>query len=330
MSSTFYPAYTAGALHPESERVLEEILSSASKPLVTLTPDEARADFLPPAWLGEVRPGVTLRARTLPGPGGPIPVRIYTPMEAGPWPILVFYHGGGFVLGSLEEFEPLCIFLAEGSGCLVVSVDYRRAPEARFPAALEDASAAFAWVAEHGEELGGDPSRIAVAGDSAGANLAAGLALQAAQAGFPNLALQVLLCPWVDLSDQAEEAPSFRHFGEGLWLSRANIRWYRDHYLETAAQAEHPLASPLRAKSVAGLPPALVLTAEFDVLADQGRAYAQRLEAEGVPVTFREYPGMLHDFVTLPGKFTEAQTAIRQVTDALRAAMGREHVGDAR
>jgi acetyl esterase len=321
MSGLFYPTYTAGTLHPESQRVLEEIRAAASKPLVSMTPDEARADFLPSAWLGEPRPNVTVRSRTLPGPAGPIPVKAYTPAEAGPWPILVFYHGGGFVLGALEEFDTLCTFLAEGSGCLVVSVGYRLAPEARFPAALEDASAALAWVADHGEELGGDPAQIAVAGDSAGGNLAAGVALQAAQAGSPELALQVLLCPWVDLSDGAEAAPSFHHFGEGLWLSRANIRWYRDHYVETPAQADHPLASPLKAKTLAGLPPALVLTAEFDVLADQGRAYAQRLEADGVPVTFRAYPGMLHDFVTLPGKFSEARTAIRQITEALRAAL---------
>ena len=321
MSGAFYPAYTAGSLHPESQRILEEIRAAASKPLAAMTPDEARADFLTPSWLGEPRSNVSVRSRTLPGHAGPIPVKTYTPAVAGPWPILVFYHGGGFVLGTLEAFDPLCTFLAEGSGCLVVSVGYRLAPEARFPAALEDAAAALAWVADHGAELGGDPARIAVAGDSAGGNLAAGVALQAAQAGFPELALQVLLCPWVDLSDKAEATPSFDHFGEGLWLSRANIRWYRNHYVESPAQAEHPLASPLKAKVPAGLPPALVLTAEFDVLADQGRAYAQRLEAAGIPVAFHEYPGMLHDFVTLPGRFSDARTAIRQVTDALCAAL---------
>lgn len=323
MFSDFYPDYTLGRLHPESEAVLREIEASASKPLTSMSLQEARASFLERSWLGEVAAEVRIEARRIAGPGGEIPIRIYTSGNEGPRPILVFFHGGGFVLGTLDEFDPFCAFLSEGGACTVVSVDYRLAPEHRFPGAVEDAVAALRWVASHAAELGGDPSRLAVAGDSAGANLASVLGQMTRDPGFPALSLQILICPWVDLSDASETEASFRHFGGGLWLSRANLRWYRDHYVERAESAEHSLASPLRAERFQGVPPALIITAEFDVLADQGRAYALRLEEAGVPVTFRQYPGMLHDFVVLPGKFTEARAAIEQITEALVELSGR-------
>lgn len=322
MFSDFYPDYTLGRLHPECEAALIEIEGSGSKPLTSMGPQEARASFLERSWLGEMAAGVRIEARSIPGPGGEIPIRIYTSGNEAPRPILVFFHGGGFVLGTLDEFDPFCAFLSEGGACTVVSVDYRLAPEHRFPGAVDDAVAALRWVASHATELGGDPSRLAVAGDSAGANLASILGQMTRDAGFPKLSLQILICPWVDLSDASGAEASFRHFGEGLWLSRANLRWYRDHYVEKAESAEHPLASPLRAERFQEAPPALIITAEFDILADQGRAYALRLEAAGVPVAFRQYPGMLHDFVVLPGKFTEARAAIRQITDALGELSG--------
>lgn len=320
MPTDLYPDYPMGTLHPESEAVLRELQAASAKPLSALSPREARACPLPEAWLGSVDPGVRIGNQVIPGRKGPIPIRTYSAGSASAQPLLVFFHGGGFVLGTLDEFDAFCAGLAGKGACTVVSVDYRLAPEHRFPAAFEDAWAAILWIAAHGEELGGDPERIAVAGDSAGGNLAAGLCLQARDQGFPRISLQVLLCPWVDLSDSAEAAPSFRAFGQGLWLSAANLRWYRDHYVETPAQADHPLASPLRAESLVGLPPALVLTAEFDVLAAQGRAYAHRLEEAGVPVTFRQHPGMLHDFLVMPGKFSEARTAFGQIAEAIHAS----------
>jgi acetyl esterase len=282
-----------------------------------LTPEQARASFLDPSWLGEFDEGVRVEDRCVPKPEGAIPVRVYASGGPGPQPVLVLFHGGGFVLGALIEFDPFCSYLAKGASCLVVSVGYRLAPEFKHPAAVEDAWEALRWVALHAIELGGDPGRIAVIGDSAGANLATVVSILARDAGFPAISLQVLICPWVDLSVAAETSGSFRFFGEGPWLSAANIRWYRDHYLRSLEQGEHWLASPLRAADLRALPPALIVTAEFDVLADQGEAYARRLEEGGVTVTFSRYSGMLHDFAILPGKFTAGREAIQQIAEAL-------------
>lgn len=319
-SIDFYPTYSRGHLHPESEAVLRAIEASTAKPLTLKSPQEARISFLERSWLGEAAGSVHIDTRNIPGNNGTVPIRIYSPEGDAPRPILVFFHGGGFVLGTLDEFDPFCTFLSEGAACTVVSVGYRLAPEHRYPAAVEDAAAALRWVASHAAEMGGDPSRLAVAGDSAGANLAAVVCQMGQDAQIPQISLQVLICPWVDLTNASEAAESFNHFGQGLWLSRASIRWYRDHYLGMGQEmAEHPLASPLRAERLHGAPPALIISAEFDVLADQGRAYALRLKEEGVPVSFQEYPGMLHDFAILPGMFADARVAIRQITDALRA-----------
>ena len=318
MASAFYPRYPGGRLHPECEAVLREIQSSGAKPMALLSPDEARASFLDRSWLGAAPAGVRIECRTLAGPGGALPIRIHRPGQATPGPVLLYFHGGGFVLGALDEFEPFCAMLAEGAGCTVVSVGYRLAPEHPFPAALEDAWAALHWVTAHRAELGGEGARLAVAGDSAGANLAAVLCQRVRGRGFPEPSLQILICPWLDLSEASGGAASFHAFGAGLWLSGASLRWFQEHYLGTAAQAEDVRVSPLRTERLEGVAPALIITAEFDVLADQGRAYALRLEQAGIPVVFRPFPGMLHDFVTLPGRFTEARTAIGWITGAIQ------------
>jgi acetyl esterase len=210
MRTRFYPAYERGRLHPEAETVLEEIRCAPGKPLVELTPTEARADFLPSGWLGVPEPCVIIQERSIPGPAGSIPLHVCGTGDGSYRPVLLFFHGGGFVLGALEEFDAFCTYLAKGAECIVVSVGYRLAPEHPFPAAVEDASAVLKWVASHAEELGGDPGRIAVAGDSAGGNLAAVVTLLARDEQHPKLALQVLICPWVDLTDGAEETESFR------------------------------------------------------------------------------------------------------------------------
>ena len=324
MTRAFYPDYSAGRLHPEAEVLLCGIQATQARPLVTLNPVEARASFLPDAWLGPVAPEVRISQQMLPGPAGPAGIRIYAGRGSTPRPVLVFFHGGGFVLGALPEFDAFCARLALGADCVVVSVDYRLAPEHRFPGAFEDARAALQWVGVHASEFAGDPERMAVAGDSAGANLATGMGLVARDAGL-RLCGQVLVCPWVDLREVAEAADSFKAFGDGLWLPTANIRWYRNHYLGGSGRAEDPRVSPLLAETLVGLPPALVITAEFDVLADQGRAYAQRLEGAGVPVAFRRYPGMLHDFATLPGCFSDAEGAIGQISSFLRKAFQGGH-----
>jgi acetyl esterase/lipase len=234
--------------------------------------------------VGEIADG------TLPGAAGALDYRLYRPATPGPHPVVVYYHGGGWVLGSHDSDDPLCRDLCARSGVLVISVDYRHAPEARFPAAAEDAFAALRWVAEHAEELGGIPGRVAVAGWSAGANLAAVVAQLARDAGGPALAGQLLLTP---VTDGGEVWPSHHENAEGFVLTAALMRWFWDHYA-TPEERLSPLASPLRAESLAGLPPAVVVTCELDPLRDEGAAYARALDAAGVAVRHISARGHVH------------------------------------
>lgn len=321
-SKSFYPLYTQGKLDPQCETLLRQIVASNSPALSTLTPEQARKNFLLKSWLGKPKPLAGIKNLTIPGPGGLIPIRVYVPEGRPPYPTLVFFHGGGFVLGTLDEFDSFCSFLAGGASCLVISVDYRLAPEHKYPAAVEDAWTAVQWLAAHAEELQADPKRMALAGDSAGANLTAVVTLLARDRRFPDIRYQVLICPGLDWSNF--ETDSFRYFGGGLWLSKANMKWYRDHYLQNPGQALHPNVSPLLAENLNGLPPALILTAEFDVVRGQGEAYAKRLKEAGVPVMNICYRGMLHDFVTLPGLFDRASKAIDEICVCLRKSMGKK------
>ncbi len=318
-----YPEYTEGRLDARSEELLDALARAPSTPLSALTPERARAEFVLPSWKGAPRSVAAIRDLAVPGASGEVPVRVYVPHGDAPFPVTLFFHGGGFVAGSLDDFEPFCTALAEGAGCLVASVDYRLAPEHRWPAAVEDALSALEWAQCRGAAaIGGDPRRLALAGDSAGANLAAVAAIAARDAGRPAPVLQVLLSPWVDLSSRGTE--SFRLFGKGPWLSADAIAWYGAHYLVSEEQARDPRVSPLLARDLRALPPALVVNAEFDVLHDQAEAYARRLEAAGVPVDYRAYPGTLHDFTVLPGLFDRASEAIDDVCAALRAAFAGE------
>ena len=316
-----YPAYTDGRLDPQAEALLTAIAAEGPAPTAALTPGQARASFLRPSWLGTPREMAAVRDLSIPGPAGPLRLRTYRPRGRRPLPVLVFFHGGGFVVGSLDEFDAFCTTLAAGSGCLVASVDYRLAPERKFPAATEDAIAALRWVGAHADEIDGDPSRIAVAGDSAGGNLAAVVALAARDEGGPALVQQVLVSPWVDLS--CTETESFRCFGQGGWLSTSSLRWYRDHYLASPEQALDPHASPILVRDLHGLPPALILDSEFDILRDQVRAFALRLREAGNAVDYRFCRGQLHDFVVLPGLFERATVAIAEICESLRQAFCR-------
>jgi acetyl esterase len=262
----------------------------------------------------------TVEDRSIPGaPGGPeIPVRIYWPHAGGNrLPLVVYFHGGGWVIGGLDSHDPLCRALANEVGAVVLSVDYRLAPEHRFPAAAEDAYAATAWVHAHAAELGAAPSRLVVAGDSAGGNLAAVVPLMARDRGGPPLHMQVLVYPVIDC---ARDTASYRDNAEGYFLTAAHMRWYWEQYLG-AADGTHPYASPLRARDLSGLPPAYVVTAEFDPLRDEGEAYAQRLRDAGVPVTLRRYDGMFHGFFSLADLLPAARAANAEVFTALRDAV---------
>ena len=254
--------------------------------------------------------------RRVPGPGGEIPVRLYVPDGPGPHPLVMFFHGGGWVVGDLDSHDETVRRLCAGSGAAFASVAYRLAPEAPFPAALEDCYAATAWAAGMAPALGLDPARIAVAGDSAGGNLAAALCLLTRDRGGPALCHQVLAYP-VAGADLATE--SYRRHGEGLFLTRHMMRWFWDQYVPRAADRANPLAAPL-AGDAAGLPGATILTAEYDPLRDDGAAYAQHLEAAGVPVAYREFPGMIHGFLGMTGVLGQADTAQAWLCAQLREA----------
>jgi acetyl esterase len=250
---------------------------------------------------------------------GAVPVRIYRPSAERPLPTMVYFHGGGWVLGSVEVYDGTVRDLANAAGCLVVSVDYRLAPEHKFPAAADDAYAATRWVAEHADEIGADPARLAVGGDSAGGNLAAAVTLMARDRGGPALAYQLLIYP---VTDQAFETPSYHENAEGYGLTRAQMMWFSAHYLRTPADADDPLASPLRAPSLRGLPPALVVTAGYDPLRDEAEQYAERLRADGVDVRVERYPGLIHGFFGMTATIDSAGAAIGRAGDALRSALG--------
>jgi len=250
--------------------------------------------------------------RSIPGPESQIPVRVYAPEGRGPLPILVYFHGGAFTTGSIGAEDAVCRRLANGAGCTVVSVEYRLAPEHKFPAGAEDCYAATKWVADHARDLGADPSRVAVGGSSAGGNLAAVVALMSRDRGGPPLVYQLLLYP---VTDFAFDTGSCRECGKGYMLTTETLEWCRDLYLRNESDGSHPYASPLRADDLGRLPPALVITAEYDPLRDEGEAYALRMREAGVSVCFKRFDGILHGGVppeTGVEPMREAVAAFRQ------------------
>ncbi|HUF22445.1 MAG TPA: alpha/beta hydrolase, partial [Burkholderiales bacterium] len=258
--------------------------------------------------------------RRIPGPAGAIPIRIYRPREPGAgekFPILVWYHGGGFVIGNLDTHDSVCRLLANQADCLVVSIDYRLAPEHKFPAAVEDCEAALKWIAQHAPELHGDATRIAVGGDSAGANLATVVALLARDAGYPKLAFQLLLYPCVA---PEPETPSHHKFAEGYVLTRKTITWFFKQYLRSRKDENDFRFAPLIADDLSGLPPTLVLVAGYDPLRDEGVDYAKRLIEAGNRVRLSNYEGMVHGFYLMGGAVDAARTAVAESAEMLKAA----------
>lgn len=287
-----------------------------------LTPARMREEAIARTRLlqGEPAPIAEIEEMKIPGPGGEIPIRVYRPGEDGPLPAVVFYHGGGWVIGNLDTSDNLCRMLSNRASAVVVSVDYRLAPEHRFPAAVDDSYAALAWVSRNAERLDVDRSRIAVGGSSAGGNLAAAVALKARDRGGPRLAYQVMIYPATNLFDLT--SASHRYFASGYGMTREHVEFFRESYLPEVADRKSPYASPLLAESLEGLPPAIVITAGFDVLRDEGIAYAERLEASGVPILRAHYPSMIHGFVTMDRVFGEAEDAIDEAAAALAEAFG--------
>jgi len=311
------------AVDRDAERVLELVQLSGRPPYETLTPLEARALFLAGREVLTPDPEPVAEVRELSPQrqdGGAVPMRLHrgATADAGKiLPVLVYFHGGGWVIGDLETHDSLCRHLANAARCVVVSVDYRLAPEHKFPAAVEDCFFATSWVAEQAEALGIDRDRVAVGGDSAGGNLAAVVSLLARDRGAPRLCFQALLYPAVDCS---MTHPSHERFAEGYLLTRPAMRWFYGHYLRGSADVENWRASPLRAADLSGVAPALVLTAGNDVLCDEGAAYAYRLQQQGVPVQLRHFPDQIHGFLTMGKIVRAAEPALDEVAAALRTA----------
>jgi acetyl esterase len=311
------------ALEPQAKAVIEAAARAGRPAYHQLAPKDARQLFLETRPLSTPLPPEIGSVRTLmaDGPQGQIPLRLYRPAgvpASTPLPVYVYFHGGGWVIGDLETHDVICRQLTAESGASVISVDYRRAPEHKFPAAADDAWAATRWIVAHAAELGVDAERLAVGGDSAGGNLAAVVALMARDAGGPRIALQILIYPVTDLG---AESKSYEDFAEGYMLTRESMRWFRAHYLNGKEDAADWRASPLRANSLAGLPPALIITAGFDPLRDEGEAYAARLRAAGVTVDYVCFGGMIHGFAAMGRVLDTALRAVALIGGALRQSL---------
>jgi acetyl esterase len=309
-------------LHPQIEAVLAAMAAAKLRPFEAMTPVEAREQMEANARANKAeRPALgSVTNRSIPGSLGDIGVRIYRPSGQEGLAVIVYYHGGGHVVGSLDTHDFTSRNLCAGTGAVVVSVDYRMGPEDKFPAAVIDGFDALLWVARNAAELGVDAGRIGVAGDSAGANVAAVVALMARDAGEPELRLQSLVYPVVDYGIRDA---SYERYAEGYGiLTKAAMEWFRGHYLRDAADAEDWRASPIKVDSLAGVAPAIVIAAECDVLRDEGLRYAEALKAAGVAVERHEFAGMIHGFFGMVPAVDEATRAQQVVCAAFRRAFG--------
>lgn len=308
------------ALDPDVLLVLDMIRLAGRPPFEQLTPAEAREAYMKSRAILQPEPEPVAEARDLaaPGPHGPIPLRLYRPQGgAAPLPGLIYYHGGGWLLGGLDSHDVVCRRFANAARCVVVSVDYRMAPEHKFPAAVDDCAAATGWAIGQAAALGIDPARVAVGGDSAGGNLAAVMALMARDGALPRLAYQLLIYPATDMT---MTTVSSQTVGPGVPLTSATMKWFIDHYMRGPEDRIDWRASPIRAASVAGTAPALVLTAAADPLRDEGIAYAARLEREGVRTTAIHLTDQIHGFLSMGKVIRAADTAIDMMAASLRRA----------
>jgi acetyl esterase len=307
-------------LDPQAQKVVDTIAALNLKPIKDSTPAEARESMRTrTAGLGPVEDVPAVADHRVPVAGGEITVRVYAPAGRGPHPMLVFYHGGGWVIGDLYTHDGICRSIVNAAGCAVASVDYRLAPEFKYPVAVEDSYAALKWLVANAARLGLDPARVAVGGDSAGGNLAAVVALLARERHGPRLLLQVLVYP---VTNHDFGTPSYRENATGYMLTTEDMRWFWRHYLAREEQGAELNASPFRAASLADLPPALVITAGCDPLRDEGEAYAVRLRDAGVAVTLTQYPGMFHGFLRMTRILDQARAALGEVAGALHKALG--------
>jgi acetyl esterase len=293
-------------IDPEAQAYLDWMQSLGVPPLAQQGPEEARRlnRLRVPMLAGEVEPLERIEDLAIPGPAGSIPARLYAPVRGEILPALLYMHGGGWVVGDLDSHDSVCRALARRAGCMVLSIDYRLAPEHRFPAAVEDAWAGLVWLHQNASAIGADPDRLAVVGDSSGGNLAAVIARWARERGGPALAAQVLIYP---VTDYGFETPSYRKAGTGYGLTLDSMRWYWEQYLADPKEGGSPDASPLRARNLDGLAPALVITCELDPLASEGSAYAAALQSAGVRVEHIHEPDMIHGYIRMAGAIGRAR-----------------------
>jgi acetyl esterase/lipase len=310
---------TGAGLHPQAQAIRDRIRRDHVPHLSTLSIEQARAAdrAAAAAGTGEAEPVAKVKDVTLPGPAGDIRARVYRPDSGDRLPLLSYYFGGGWSLGTLDTCDGVCRMLTNAARCVTVSVEYRLAPEHKFPAAVEDCYAGAAWAVAHADELGADATRLAVAGDSAGGNLAAAVCLLARERGGPAIAHQLLAYP---NTDYQSDTTSMREVNDEYLFNPASVRWYWGMYLATPEDGANPLASPLRAEDHRGLPPATVITAEYDPLRDEGEAYAAKLRDAGVAAETIRYNGMMHGFFTMTGQLDTARVAVHTAASRLSGA----------
>jgi acetyl esterase len=323
LATSSLPSTDGKRLDGKTRYLLRLAELAGSPPIDKLTPEVARVELAKSGVA--VSPAARRLARvsdmTALDGQNEIPVRVYVPFaKATALPALVYFHGGGWVLGNLDSHDRLCRVLADDGECIVISVNYRLAPEHKFPAAVHDALGAYAWAAREAANLGIDSRRIAVGGDSAGGNLAAVVSQASASGVVPRPAFQLLIYPVTDLGCDTR---SYDVFGDGYFLTRDVMLWFRSHYLSDLAEIEDPRVSPLRGEVRHALPPALVMTAGFDPLLDEGRAYAEKMRAAGTDVAYRCYEPLIHGFASVTGAVPAARAALRDATAALRLGFAR-------
>jgi acetyl esterase len=322
---------SSAAIDPAMQKVLDALKQLGPKPIETLSAEDARKQPLPADAVKALmkkeniaapssQTSVSVQHLEMNGPQGPVPLHVYTPAGTGPFPVLLYFHGGGFVIAQTADYDASPRALAEGAGAVVVAVDYHRAPEHKFPAAPNDAYAAYQWVREHAAEIGGDPQQIAIAGESAGGNLATVVCMMARNRNEEMPLHQLLIYPVVD-NDMNRE--SYRINAKAKPLNKAMMKWFFGHYA-SPRDALNPYALPMKAGTLADLPDATIITAEIDPLRSEGQAYAERLLSSGVAVVHRDYPGVTHEFFGMGAVVPAAREAERFASDRLKQAFTQE------
>ncbi len=323
-------AATPPKAEPAMQKVLDALGSLGGKPIDTLTPAEARKQPTPADAVKKLltqdkkstapEPVASVKHMTITGPHGAIPIHVYTPKGKGPFPVMVYYHGGGWVIADTKTYDASPRALANGAEAIMVAVDYHRAPEFKFPVAHDDSFAAYQWVLAHAKEINGDPTRVAVGGESAGGNLATAVALMARDKGVAMPIYQLLVYP---ITNYAFDTPSYMANAAAKPLNKPMMEWFFKQYMKSPEDGTNPYLSPLQAKSLKGLPPATVITVEIDPLMSEGKAYADRLTAEGIAVNYKNYAGVTHEFFGMGAVVPLAKEAEALASSDLKKAFAK-------